>query len=243
VRKITIYSTKTKAQQVIETGLSTWGEVKQLINPEMGISSGKCMVRENRTTLESNQALLPDGDATIFVYPEKVKSGSEKRDDDVYSSLSDWKLKEACQRKSLVTNEKGHVMRSKLRSYDARHGFSGPKAHLKVKGTSRPTVMKKEELLSYTKGLEPATDLDKEAAELQHPDSSSIVLSSNNEISIHAIVKLMRNKFENMFDELEEEIADGTIAKDADVLEKQAQAIAKEAGISISENHYEDGGY
>ena len=83
MRKVTIYSTKTKAQQVIETGVNTWGELKQLVNPEMGVNSSKSMVRENRTTLESNEATLPAGDITIFLYPQKVKSGSGKKEEQI----------------------------------------------------------------------------------------------------------------------------------------------------------------
>ncbi len=72
-RKITIYSTKTKATQEITTPVTTWGELKPLVNSEMGVGNAKCMVRETRNTLENNEAVLPTGDFIVFVYPEKVK--------------------------------------------------------------------------------------------------------------------------------------------------------------------------
>jgi hypothetical protein len=77
MRKVTIYSTRTRATQVIETEATTWGELKSLINDDMGVSSSKVMIRENRTTLEHNDAALPEGDITLFLYPEKVKSGTD----------------------------------------------------------------------------------------------------------------------------------------------------------------------
>ena len=76
-RKVTIFSTQTNESQVITTDVNTWGEVKDLAT-NVSTSGMKAVVRENRTTLESDGAQLPQGDATVFLYPTKVKSGVSK---------------------------------------------------------------------------------------------------------------------------------------------------------------------
>tara|TARA_R110000868_G_scaffold72987_1_gene212002 strand:- start:348 stop:806 length:459 start_codon:yes stop_codon:yes gene_type:complete len=73
-RKVTIFSTQTNESQVITTDVNTWGEIKDLAT-DVNTSGMKAVVRENRTTLESDGAQLPQGDATVFLYPTKVKSG------------------------------------------------------------------------------------------------------------------------------------------------------------------------
>ena len=251
MRKVTIYSTKTKAQQEIETGVTTWGELKQLVNPEMGVATAKCMVRENRTTLESNEAQLPQGDITIFVYPEKVKSGII---DDVYSPLSSAKLRRACQKKSLGTAGSDQQLKSKLRSYDKNHNISGPDAPKTTKAKARATTIKKKKAAkkvpTLTKVTEDTTigasrDFDSEADEVAdiefHPRTE--MLKPNSTISIHSVLKLMRNKFLNMFDDIEDQISDGSINSNEDILEDEAQSLAKEAGFSMSQETEEESTY
>lgn len=259
-RKITIYSTKTKATQEITTPVTTWGELKPLVNSEMGVGNAKCMVRETRNTLENNEAVLPTGDFIVFVYPEKVKSGNEKIEGDAYASLSDAKLRQACNRKSLVSNGKAHVLRSKLRAYDKRHGFVGmDKQHLKVKNKSRPTTIKAS---SVTTGAirgagSPTTakrilqeiesyDVPKPTNEMrsvnfeQEADvlgnnvyATADALVPNAEVNIRDVVKVMRNKFLNMFDELLTDIDSGDIKRDVDVLNAEASTLAKEMGFNL----------
>lgn len=276
-RKITIYSTKTKATQEITTPVTTWGELKPLVNSEMGVASAKCMVRETRNTLENNEAVLPTGDFIVFVYPEKVKSGNQKIEGDAYASLSDAKLRQACNRKSLVSNGKAHVLRSKLRAYDKRHGFVGmDKQHLKVKGGSRSTTIKTssvttgairgagspttakrilQEIESYdvpkpTNEMKPVAHVEfdgdygkrvaeqpnyeQEADALQNNiNSTADALVPNVEVNIRDVVKVMRNKFLNMFDELLTDIDSGDIKRDVDVLNAEASTLAKEMGFNL----------
>jgi len=261
-RKITIYSTKTKATQEITSPVATWGELKPLVNSEMGVGNAKCMIRETRNTLESNEADLPSGDFTVFVYPEKVKSGGEKKEGDAYASLSDANLRKACNRKSLVSNGPGHVMRSKLRAYDKRHGFTGEKAHLKVKKGTKPTTIKKKKVVAKkettttgaTRGAgspttakhdAPTASNDMETVKTPNYELEADALKNNinptaealvpnSDVNIRDVVKVMRNKFLNMFDELLEDIDSGEIKRDVEVLNREAEAIAAEMGMSLN---------
>lgn len=90
MRKVTVFSTKGRSKQVIETKATTWGELKKdLTEAGVSVSGVKAIVGENQNTLESSQASLPmglqkngttDGDFTLFLTPVKVKSGNDKID-------------------------------------------------------------------------------------------------------------------------------------------------------------------
>ena len=73
-RKVTIFSTQSNTSQTIETSASTWGELKKEL--PASAASTRAVVRETRNTLESGGAQLPNQDFTLFMYPERVKSGA-----------------------------------------------------------------------------------------------------------------------------------------------------------------------
>lgn len=76
MKQVTVYSTAVSSSRTIETSAATWGELQSLLG-EQGISySGmKAVVGESQVTLESNAAILPDSNFTLFLLPQKVKSG------------------------------------------------------------------------------------------------------------------------------------------------------------------------
>jgi len=74
-RTVTIYSTQAKSSQTIETSAKTWGELKSEM-PNTG--NVRAVIRETRNTLGSSSTELPNQDFTLFMYPERVKSGNEE---------------------------------------------------------------------------------------------------------------------------------------------------------------------
>lgn len=76
MRLVTVLSTKDNNKKEITTDVTTWGELKPLIDAA-GIATGnmKAMVRSTKATLEHTSALLPTEAFTIFLTPGKVKSG------------------------------------------------------------------------------------------------------------------------------------------------------------------------
>jgi len=124
-RTVTIYSTQGRGQsQTIETDAKTWGELRPKI--EFNTSNVRAVVRENRTTLEANDAVLPEEEHTIFLYPTKVKSGAGTAIQDKYSGMTLAELKrEVKKRKSMSTGSSNPViLRGKLRQHDKRNGNS-----------------------------------------------------------------------------------------------------------------------
>lgn len=233
MRKVTIYSNKTRATQEINTNVSTWGELKSLINEDMMVSSARCMVKENRMTLESAQAVLPTGDFIVYVYPTKVKSGITE---DAYTDLTDAKLRKACQKKSLSNTGTGASLRSKIRAYDKRHNINSsevdaPKTN---KHNARPTTIRMEndpiEIDIEIIGEDDEYWSDSDSLLIDDCEESLVV---NKDVNIRSVVQVMRNKFLNMFDNLLEDIDSGAISKDIDVLAKDAENLAKELGINL----------
>lgn len=230
MRKVTIYSNKTRATQEINTDVATWGELKALISEDMMVSNARCMVKENRMTLESAQAVLPTGDFIVYVYPTKVKSGVTE---DAYTELTDAKLRKACQKKSLSNTGSGSSLRSKIRAYDKRHNIDSSEATAPKtnKNNVRPTTIRIEN--APINILE--EDYNEAACFPILADDCVDSLVVNNEVNIRSVVQVMRNKFLNMFDSLLEDIDTGAISKDIDVLAKDAENLAKELGILLED--------
>jgi hypothetical protein len=231
MRKVTIYSNKTRATQEINTDVATWGELKSLINEDMMVSNARCMVKENRMTLESAQAVLPTGDFIVYVYPTKVKSGITE---DAYSGLTDAKLRKACQKKSISTTGDSSSMRRRVRAYDKRHGIdssdeTAPKTN---KNNARPTTIRiVNDPIDILAG-------DSRECGTYFPilaDDCSESLVVNKDVNIRSVVQVMRNKFLNMFDSLLDDIDSGAISRDIDVLAKDAENLAKELGMVLED--------
>lgn len=80
MRKVTVYSTVGKKATIIETTATDWTSLKrELSNKSISYSSMKAVVGETRNTLESDKAILPDGDFSLFLMPVKTKSGAGER--------------------------------------------------------------------------------------------------------------------------------------------------------------------
>lgn len=75
MRKITIYSTK-YGGKVIETAVTTWGDLKKIISNSYDLSGLVATESKNKTTLESSEAILPEGDFILFLRPKNNKEGN-----------------------------------------------------------------------------------------------------------------------------------------------------------------------
>ncbi len=76
MRIITVFSTETNEKKEIQSSSTTWGPLKEELKAA-GLSTNnmKGMVKETKTTLESDGAVLPIDTFTLFITPTKVKSG------------------------------------------------------------------------------------------------------------------------------------------------------------------------
>jgi hypothetical protein len=85
--QVTVY-TGTGSSKVINTEAVKWGQlIDDLSRNAISYNSGgmKAVVGETEVTLESNDAVLPTGNFTLFLLPQKVKSGLEESYEDSYN--------------------------------------------------------------------------------------------------------------------------------------------------------------
>jgi hypothetical protein len=75
-KKVTVFSTLGNNTHEISTNASTYGEFKKSLESRgVDYSGMKATVGETQVTLESPDAMLPEGDFTLFLMPMKVNSG------------------------------------------------------------------------------------------------------------------------------------------------------------------------
>lgn len=75
MRRITLYSSR-NGRNVLDTDARTWGEIKEAVGQFYDLSTLKAAESINKTTLESDAAVLPTEDFTIFLRPKNVKAGN-----------------------------------------------------------------------------------------------------------------------------------------------------------------------
>lgn len=74
-RIITVVATKGGRIEKLTTDVSTWGDLKMLIQDKYDLGNLKAVENVGKTTLEHPDAVLPTGDFRLFLRPSKTKSG------------------------------------------------------------------------------------------------------------------------------------------------------------------------
>lgn len=77
-RNVTVYNTVGQQRQTVNVPdhVGTWCELQQVLTTSGVRYDGmKVVVGESQVTLESNEAQLPTGEFTLFLMPQKVRSG------------------------------------------------------------------------------------------------------------------------------------------------------------------------
>jgi hypothetical protein len=76
MRKITIFQSQTSESQILEVedSVKTWGELRPLI--EFDLENKKVVVQQTSVTLDLPEAVLPDGDLTLFIFVSQSKAGA-----------------------------------------------------------------------------------------------------------------------------------------------------------------------
>lgn len=90
MRKVIVVNPQTNSPVTIETDVTNWSELKELISRKgIDVSGMKGVVRETKVSLESAEANLPEGDFTVFLFTAKVKSGNPVSLKSVLESLQE----------------------------------------------------------------------------------------------------------------------------------------------------------
>lgn len=78
IRSIKIASSTKTSVQVLQSEAVTWGQLKDSLSDYGDLSKMTAMVKETRHTLQLDDAVLPEGDFTLYLSPKNIKAGSEK---------------------------------------------------------------------------------------------------------------------------------------------------------------------
>ncbi len=85
-RKVGIFTTVGENYKEFYTSARTWGALtEELSSNNITWKGMKAVNGEDQHTYDSSEAVLPEGDFTIFLMADKVKSGYEDTDDDLIS--------------------------------------------------------------------------------------------------------------------------------------------------------------
>jgi hypothetical protein len=76
-RTVTVISTQGDSRVTLESNASNWGELKREINAEgtFNADQAKAMIRGSRTPLSKDSDSIPHEPFSLFLTPEKIKSG------------------------------------------------------------------------------------------------------------------------------------------------------------------------
>ena len=84
MRTIKIVQTATASVNRFDSEATTWGELTEQIKDNYNLDKVKATVKETKGTLEHHDAILPEGEFTIFLRAAKNKAGGKNK----FSSMS-----------------------------------------------------------------------------------------------------------------------------------------------------------
>ena len=126
LKNVTVFMTVGKKSVQFQSGARTWKELQSALN-EVGMKHAgmKAVIGETRNTLESDQALLPDTDFTLFLMPIKVKSGNERSD--LFELIKAAVAKNPALKQRFIVDGKNMTQLSTdtLKTLWAKHGTGG----------------------------------------------------------------------------------------------------------------------
>lgn len=77
---ITVLNPSTNQPVVIETDVTTWGALKDVLEEkEISTDNMKGLIRQTKVNLEDDGAQLPTTDFTLYLFPIKNKAGENTK--------------------------------------------------------------------------------------------------------------------------------------------------------------------
>lgn len=96
MRKISVYSTTDQQHVEIMSDATKWGELKESIKDMFNLEVLSAMENKTRNNLEHDEAILPEGEFVLYLYPSKrVKLGcgcENEKEIEMLKNMSDEEL-------------------------------------------------------------------------------------------------------------------------------------------------------
>lgn len=148
-KMVTVFSTRDNAMtEIPNSKATTWKELQGEFK-EFGINFDKMkvIVGETKNTLEADIALVPSTNYTVYLYPIKVKAGSERTD--LFDKIKAWVGKDESRKQKFIVdgNNMTRLSTDVLKKLAAQH----------IDGTSAPATPKAEAPKASPKAQQAAT--------------------------------------------------------------------------------------
>ncbi len=75
LRKIIVVSTTRTTPKELYSAATTWRQLQDSLSEFGNVSSMRAVVKETKNDLSSPDAVLPEGDFTLFLAPKQIKAG------------------------------------------------------------------------------------------------------------------------------------------------------------------------
>lgn len=96
IRGIKVLSSTKSGVKLIHSEATTWGQLKDSLREFGDLDKMAAVVKETRNSLQVDEALLPEGDFTLYLSPKQIKAGvSDEKAIAIIESLKE-KLNDAC---------------------------------------------------------------------------------------------------------------------------------------------------
>lgn len=76
LRKVVVISTTKSQPKEFYSEATNFGQLKDSLSEFGDISKMRAVVKESKATLELDEAVLPEGDFTVFLTPKQIKAGA-----------------------------------------------------------------------------------------------------------------------------------------------------------------------
>lgn len=237
-RKISIYATsgKTDVSYDVSTDVTKWGELKEILEEKGGHTFENMQVVENirRNTLDSPDAIIPEGDFTLYFRPIKTKSGAD------YSNSSYSEMKTIIKEDTAIkfymegnynksyTQLSTQQMREGLAAYDRENAgtVDGPDHCVEDKGEVSEEQVSKDIDNSRIMGV-----LDR--FRLIRPKVEAIIQESTETYGLDdeltARVKDFFDEYNGILNFLEGQYSPEAVAQREEIEKEEAEAAQKEA--------------
>ena len=126
VRIINVWNQKDRSQQEIHTAAQTWGEFKTEMKGEINFKNLRGVIRRTKNILEVDDALLPEEAFSMFLFPQKVKSGMRTRSEYEKTFPRAKDLRSECIRRGLGSDGTKEQFLDKLVAADKAENMKKP---------------------------------------------------------------------------------------------------------------------
>jgi ethanolamine ammonia-lyase large subunit len=194
VRNITIFSQRDNEMVTVQSDDVTWGSLKDNFEEEISFNNMRGVVKSTRNTLDVDDARLPEGEFTLFLFPKKVSSGMAVYNENEYmKDFNSKELRKMCSERSLGTSGRKEDFAKRLANYDQKNAGTPEVKEIKKEVVSEilPATSTITQSIGVIEKATVATEMNVRITEVNQLDQLLTTLFPGMEVvEIEAIINL-----------------------------------------------------